>query len=97
MTTEVKEKIFQKLGEAGLVVLLMAVVIYVLYSKSTDMEERLQKQFELYRADTQKDIKYLKDEVAKCRDDNTKILLETNRNYIKVIERNNRLIENFDK
>ena len=97
MTTEVRDKIWQKLGEFGIVVLMMAVIIYVLYTRSLDMEQRMQKQFDEYREDTKKDIMYLKDEVSKCRDENTSILLETNRNYIQIIEKNNRLIENLKK
>ena len=95
MTSEVREKIWQKIGEAGLVVLLMAVMIYVLYTRSVDMEQRMQKQFDDYREDTKKDIMYLKEEVSKCRDENISILLETNKNYIEVIERNNRLIDKY--
>ena len=97
MTTEVRDKIWQKLGEFGIVVLMMAVIIYVLYTRSLDMEQRMQKQFDEYREDTKKDIMYLKDEVSKCRDENTSILLETNRNYIEIIEKNNRLIENLKR
>ena len=97
MTTEVRDKIWQKLGEFGIVVLMMAVIIYVLYTRSLDMEQRMQKQFDEYRKDTKQDIMYLKDEVSKCRDENTSILLETNRNYIEIIEKNNRLIENLKK
>ena len=97
MTSEVKEKIWQKIGEAGLVVMLMAVMIYVLYTRSVDMEQRMQKQFDEYREDTKKDIMYLKEEVSKCRDENTSILLETNRNYIEVIERNNRILEKIER
>ena len=95
MTAEVRDKIWQKIGEAGLVVMLMAVMIYVLYTRSVDMEQRMQKQFDEYREDTKKDIMYLKEEVSKCRDENISILLETNKNYIEVIERNNRLIDKY--
>ena len=45
----------------------------------------------------QSDIDYLKKEVSKCRTDNMNILIESNRNYIEVIEKNNRLIENLDR
>ena len=86
MTTEVKEKIWQKLGEAGVLFLVLSVIIYFMYNWIDEGQKRLQS-----------DIDYLKEEVRKCRDDNVNILIEHNRNYIKVIERNNRLIEKFDK
>ena len=95
MTAEVSNKIWQKISEFGIVVMLMAVIIYVLYTRSVDMEQRMQKQFDEYRKDTKKDIMYLKEEVSKCRDENISILLETNKNYIEVIERNNRLIDKY--
>ena len=86
MTTEVKEKIWQKLGEAGVLFLVLSVIIYFMYNWIDQGQKRLQS-----------DIDYLKEEVRRCRDDNVNILIEYNRNYIKVIERNNRLIEKFDK
>ena len=85
MTTEVKEKIWQKLGEAGILVIVLGTIIYFMYSWISDGQQRLQS-----------DIDYLKEEVSKCRSDNMNILLESNRNYIKVIERNNRIIERFE-
>ena len=86
MTTEVKEKIWQKLGEAGVLVVVLGVIIYFMYNWIEDNNKR-----------TQQDIEYLKEEVSKCRSDNMNILLETNKNYIEVIEKNNRLIENFER
>ena len=86
MTTEVKEKIWQKLGELGILFVVLSVIIYFMYNWIDEGQKRLQS-----------DIDYLKEEVRKCRDDNVNILIEYNRNYIKVIERNNRLIEKFDK
>ena len=86
MTAEVKEKIWQKIGEAGILVVVLGVIIYFMYNWIEENNKR-----------TQKDIEYLKEEVSKCRSDNMNILLETNRNYIKVIERNNRLIEKFER
>ena len=86
MTTEVKEKIWQKLGELGILFIVLSVIIYFMYNWIDEGQKRLQS-----------DIDYLKEEVRKCRDDNVNILIEYNRNYIKVIERNNRLIEKFDK
>ena len=86
MTTEVKEKIWQKLGELGILFIVLSVIIYFMYNWIDEGQKRLQS-----------DIDYLKEEVRRCRDDNVNILIEYNRNYIKVIERNNRLIEKFDK
>ena len=85
MTTDVKEKIWQKLGEAGILVIVLGTIIYFMYTWISDGQQRLQS-----------DIDYLKEEVSKCRSDNMNILLESNRNYIKVIERNNRIIERFE-
>ena len=86
MTTEVKEKVWQKLGEAGILVVVLGVIIYFMYTWIEENNRR-----------TQQDIQYLKEEVSKCRSDNMSILLETNKNYIEVIEKNNRLIENFER
>ena len=86
MTTEVKEKIWQKIGELGILFIVLSVIIYFMYTWIDDSQKRLQY-----------DINYLKDEVSKCRNDNMNILLENNRNYIKVIERNNTLIEKLDR
>ena len=86
MTSEVKDKIWQKLGEAGILVIVLGVIIYFMYTWIEDNNRR-----------TQEDIKYLKEEVSKCRSDNMSILLETNRNYIEVIERNNRILEKIER
>ena len=86
MTTEVKEKVWQKLGEAGILVVVLGVIIYFMYTWIEENNRR-----------TQQDIQYLKEEVSKCRSDNMSILLETNKNYIEVIEKNNRLIENWER
>ena len=86
MTSEVKDKIWQKLGEAGILVIVLGVIIYFMYTWIEDNNIR-----------TQEDIKYLKEEVSKCRADNMSILLETNKSYIEVIERNNRILEKIDR
>lgn len=84
MTSELKEKVWQKIGEASLLVLILGVIIYFMYQWIEDNNVR-----------TREDIEYLKEEVTKCRDDNQTILIETNRNYIKVIEKNNEYLKNI--
>jgi hypothetical protein len=86
MTTEVKEKIWQKLGEAGILVIVLGGIIYFMYQWIDESNKTMRS-----------DIEYLKEEVQKCRQDNMNILLENNRSYIQVIERNNRLIENLER
>ena len=72
----------QKIGEASLLVVILGTIIYFMYQWIDDNNKR-----------TRADIDYLKEEVTKCRDDNQEILLETNRNYIKVIEKNNEYLK----
>ena len=86
MTTEVKDKIWQKLGEAGILFVVLGGIIYFMYQWIDESNKAMRS-----------DIKYLKEEVQKCRQDNMNILIENNRNYIQVIERNNRLIEGIEQ
>jgi len=90
MTTATKDKIWQKLGEAGLIFVLMAVVIYVLYGRMESTEQRM---FKLQQQ-TNERLKKVEQDVERCRDENMEILIKSNQDYIEVIKRNNRYLEN---
>jgi len=90
MTTATKYKIWQKLGEAGLIFVLMAVVIYVLYGRMESTENRM---FELQKR-TNDRLHKVEEEVRNCRDENMEILLKSNQDYIEVIKKNNEYLKN---
>lgn len=86
MTLAVKEKIIQKLGEAGLIFLLMGIVIFVLHKRSAEQEVRIYDRLDKLEGD-----------IKECNDARFRIMLDINNETIKVIERNTDVLNKLNR
>jgi type VI protein secretion system component VasK len=82
MTQEAKDKLYQKLGEAGLLVLVLATIVYFLYQDN-----------QRYREDNNMRIEKLENRIETCAEENLKILREDLNRSRDVIEKNTKALE----
>lgn len=82
MTTEVKEKLFQKISEAGLIVVLLGGAVWFLWKDNQN-----------YRMINDKRIERLETRIEECTDENIKILREEVQRGHEIINKNTRAIE----
>jgi hypothetical protein len=82
MTQAVKDKIIQKMSEAGLVVLILGGAVYFLWNDNQN-----------YRLINDKRIERLESQIQDCTNDNIRILREEVQRGHKVIDKNTRAIE----
>jgi hypothetical protein len=82
MTTEVKEKLFQKISEAGLIVVLLGGAVWFLWKDNQN-----------YRLINDKRIERLETRIEDCTDENIKILREEVQRGHEIINKNTRAIE----
>jgi hypothetical protein len=82
MTQAVKEKIIQKMSEAGLVVLILGGAVYFLWNDNQN-----------YRLINDKRIERLESQIQDCTNDNIRILREEVQRGHQVIDKNTRAIE----
>jgi hypothetical protein len=82
MTQAVKDKIIQKMSEAGLVVLILGGAVYFLWNDNQN-----------YRLINDKRIERLESQIQDCTNDNIRILREEVQRGHQVIDKNTRAIE----
>jgi hypothetical protein len=82
MTQAVKDKIIQKMSEAGLVVLILGGAVYFLWNDNQN-----------YRLINDKRIERLELQIQDCTNDNIRILREEVQRGHQVIDKNTRAIE----
>jgi len=82
MTQAVKDKIIQKMSEAGLVVLILGGAVYFLWNDNQN-----------YRFINDKRIERLESQIQDCTNDNIRILREEVQRGHQVIDKNTRAIE----
>jgi hypothetical protein len=82
MTQAVKDKIIQKISEAGLVVLILGGAVYFLWNDNQN-----------YRLINDKRIERLESQIQDCTNDNIRILREEVQRGHQVIDKNTRAIE----